>query len=137
LVLINYLLNITYCKDGGEPIHIVENKLFEYGRHTHYFPDTELFSRDKNVIGTVLTISANERESGGSYKEITINVGSELKSPTDFGFESKISTNPTTKISSGTNDEFMGRGYLYFWYNAEYKDIILNSDVKMGFRTAN
>ena len=77
----------------------------------------------------VYTISLNE-EDGGDNNGLEVSVGSSAKLPKIFGTEITLSFNLKGTIFKGNNDDFIGTGYIYWWNNANGKDVQCGSHCK-------
>lgn len=70
----------------------------------------------------VYTISLNE-DDGGSIAPIEISLGSTAKVTLPMGIELSKTSNIKTTLNLRNNDDFIGTGYLYWWDNADGKDV--------------
>jgi hypothetical protein len=77
----------------------------------------------------VYTISLNE-EDGGNNKGLEVSVGASAKTPKIFGTELTLSFNLKGTIFKGNLDDFIGTGYIYWWNNANGKDVQCGSHCK-------
>jgi hypothetical protein len=77
----------------------------------------------------VYTISLNE-EDGGDSNGLEVSVGASAKLPKVLGTEITLSFSVKGTIFKGNNDDFIGTGYIYWWNNANGKDVQCGSHCK-------
>jgi len=82
----------------------------------------------------VFTISLNE-DDGGGWAPIEVNLGNTVKATLPMGIELSKTFNIKTTIPNWDKDDFIGTGYLYWWDNADGKDVQCGSFCKVTLKS--
>jgi hypothetical protein len=71
----------------------------------------------------VYTISLIETDPSSDLKEVEVSLGNSVKIPNSLGIEASVNYGLKAKLEMGDDDKFIGTGYLYWWDNADGKDV--------------